>query len=142
MPRVFVHLGRQARRAGLEDRSGDPAVPCDGGTARNRFLSDRIVENQLPGFMVGKEDGSRLGVDFFQGDAECGFDQLIEVDGVKKCVTYPFDGGKLSLAVGEVRDQGIERRYWRNSGVYCVEGARLRHLVAPYCSRCRAAQMG
>src|SRR5262249_48058640 len=121
VPRVFMHLGRQSRSAGLKHCAGDATVPPNGGTACNRFLSDRIVENQLPCLMVCKEDGSCLGVNFFQGDAESCFYQLIEVNGVKKGVTHPFDGGKLSLAVGEVRHQGVEGRYRRNSGVYRVE---------------------
>ncbi len=99
MAGVLVDLGGNPGLSRLENRSGNTLVPGNGGATRNRFIADRVLEDELFSLMVCQQNRAGFSPHLFQRNVQCRFDQLVEVDRLKQRMADPFDRFELRLIV-------------------------------------------
>src|SRR6185295_6184681 len=83
---ALADVGGNARLSRLEDRAGNPLVPGDRRTARDRFFSDRVLKDELFGVGVCEQNRTGFGTCLFQGYSERGLNELVKIDRLKQCL--------------------------------------------------------
>ena len=64
--RILVDLVGNPGLSGLEDGAGNAFAPSNNRIARNRFVADRILKNELLLFVIGQENRTGFCADLFQ----------------------------------------------------------------------------